>query len=38
MGAETFVDMGAWAALGRVLDAQRAVARTHRAVAGSWLF
>src|SRR4029077_3638981 len=33
-----FVAMGAWTALGRVLDAQRALARAHRAVARPWLF
>src|SRR5215471_10938305 len=38
MGAEKVVAMGAWTALGRVLDAQRAVARADRAVAGPWLF
>jgi len=38
MGAEMLVDVGAWTGLGRVLDAQRAVARAHRAVARPWLF
>src|SRR5215510_6941948 len=38
MGAEKVVAMGAWTALGRVLDAQRAVARADRAVARPWLF
>ena len=38
MGAEMFVAMGAWTCLGWVLDAQRAVARAHRAIAGPWLF
>jgi len=38
MGAEVLVGVGAWTALGRVLDAQRAVARADRAVARPWLF
>jgi hypothetical protein len=38
MGAEAFVAVGAWTALGRVLDAQRALACANRAVACSWLF
>src|SRR5215475_1107059 len=38
MGAEMLVGVGAWTALGRVLDAQRAVARADRAVARPWLF
>jgi hypothetical protein len=38
MGAETVIDVGAWTTLGRVLDAQRAVARADRAVARPWLF
>ena len=38
MGAEKVVAMGAWTSLGRVLDAQRAVARADRAVARPWLF
>lgn len=38
MGAEAFVAVGARTALGRVLDAQRALARADRAVAGPWLF
>jgi hypothetical protein len=38
MGAEMFVGVGPWTALGRVLDAQRALARAHRAVARSRLF
>src|SRR5215469_184610 len=38
MGAEKVVGMGAWTSLGRVLDAQRPVARADRAVACPWLF
>ena len=38
MGAEMLLDVGAWTALGRVLDAQRALARAHRPVARPWLF
>ena len=38
MGAEVFVDVDPWAVLGRVLDAQRAVARADRAVARPRLF
>src|SRR5262249_8495665 len=38
MGAKVVGGMGAWTALGRVLDAQRAVARAGRAVARPWLF
>jgi hypothetical protein len=38
MGAEVFVGVGARTALGRILDAQRALARADRAVARSWLF
>lgn len=38
MGAEVFVGVGAWTGLGRVLDAQRAMARAHRAVARPRLF
>src|SRR5215468_6909294 len=38
MGAEKVVGMGAWTSLGRVLDAQRPVARADRAVACSWIF
>src|SRR5262249_17282971 len=38
MGAKVVGGMGAWTALGRVLDAQRAVARADRAVARPWLF
>src|SRR5882724_2687214 len=38
MGAEMFIAVGAWTCLGRVLDAQRALARAHRAVARPWLF
>ena len=38
MGAEMVIGVGAWTGLGRVLDAQRAVARADRAVARPWLF
>src|SRR6516164_679668 len=38
MGAEMLVGVGPWAALGWLLDAQRAVARADRAVARPWLF
>src|SRR5215468_9452455 len=38
MGPEMLVGVGAWTALGRVLDAQRALARADRAVARPWLF
>jgi hypothetical protein len=38
MGAEVFVGLGARTALGRVLDAQRALARADRAFAGPRLF
>ena len=38
MGAEMLVGVGAWTALGRVLDAQRTLARAYRAVARPWLF
>jgi len=38
MGAEMVVDLGTRTALGRVLDAQRALARAYRAVARPWLF
>jgi hypothetical protein len=38
MGAEMLVGVGPWAALGWLLDAQRAVARADRAVARAWLF
>jgi len=38
MGAEAFVALGARTSLGRVLDAQRALARAYRAVARPWLF
>ena len=38
MGAEVFVSVDSWAAVGRVLDAQRAVARADRPVARPWLF
>ena len=38
MGAEMVVGVGAWTALGRVLDAQRAMARADRLVACPWLF
>ncbi len=38
MGAEVVVVMGAWAILGRVLDAQRALARAHHPLALSWVF
>ena len=37
MGTEVFVAVGAWTSLGWLLDAQRALARTHRAVARPWL-
>ena len=33
MGAEMVIGVGPWAALGRLLDAQRALARADRAVA-----
>ena len=33
MGAEVFIGVGPWTALGRVLDAQRALARADRALA-----
>ena len=38
MGAEMVIGVGARAGLGRVLDAQRAVARADRPVARPWLF
>ena len=39
MGAEmVIIAVGAWTTLGRILDAQRAVARADRAVASAWLF
>jgi len=38
MGAETVVCVGAWTALGQLLDAQRALARANRAFARPWLF
>ena len=38
MGEETLVGVGARAALGWVLDAQRALARADHTVARSWLF
>src|SRR5215831_9708524 len=38
MGAEMLVGVGAWTALGRILDAQRALACADRAVACAWLF
>jgi hypothetical protein len=38
MGEELFVGLGAWTGLGRVLDAQRALACADRVVARSWLF
>jgi hypothetical protein len=38
MGAEVFVGLGPWTAVGRILDAQRALACADRAVAGPWLF
>ena len=38
MGAEMVVGVGARTALGRVLDAQRALACADRAVARPWLF
>ena len=38
MGAEMVVALGARAGVGRLLDAQRALARADRAVARSWLF
>ena len=38
MGAEMVIGVGARTALGRVLDAQRAVACADRAVARAWLF
>jgi len=38
MGAEMAVALGAWTTLGRILDAQRALACANRAVARSWLF
>src|SRR5215510_14675325 len=38
MGAEMLVALGTRTYLGWVLDAQRAVARTHRVVARAWLF
>ena len=38
MGAEDFAGVGTWTCLGWLLDAQRALARAHRAIAGPWLF
>ena len=38
MDAEMVVGVGPWTALGRVLDAQRAMARADRAVTRPWLF
>ncbi len=38
MGAEAFVGVGARTCLGWLLDAQRALACAHRAVARPWLF
>ena len=38
MGEETFVPVGTWTCLGRVLDAQRALACADHTVAGPWLF
>ena len=38
MGAEMFVGMGARTCLGRVLDAQRALARADHSVACPWVF
>src|SRR4030095_5488439 len=38
MGAERVVAMGAWASLGWILDAQRALARADRAMARAWVF
>jgi hypothetical protein len=37
MGAEMLIGVGTGTALGRVLDAQRAMACADRAVARSWL-
>src|SRR4030095_2732841 len=38
MGAERVVAVGAWASLGWILDAQRALARSDRAMARPWVF
>jgi hypothetical protein len=38
MGAEVFVGVGAWSPMGRLLDAQRALARADSAVARPWVF
>jgi hypothetical protein len=38
MGAEVFVGMGPWTRLGRVLDAQRVLARAGHIVTRPWLF
>ena len=38
MGAEVFVDVGPWTVLGRILDAQRALARADRFITRPWLF
>jgi hypothetical protein len=38
MGAEMLIVVGTRTSLGWVLDAERAVARAHRALARPWLF
>ena len=38
MGADMVVGVGAWTVLGRVLDAQRALARADRTLARAWPF
>ena len=38
MGAEMVIGVGAWTALGWLLDAQRALARAGRVVARPWPF
>ena len=38
MGTEIIIDLGAWTALGWVLDTQRTLAGADRALAGSWIF
>ena len=38
MGEEMVGGMGPWTVLGRVLDAQRALARADHTVARPWLF
>ena len=38
MGTKVFAGVGPWTVVGWILDAQRAVACAHRAVARSWIF